>query len=203
MVKLNDEKKVDVSLLEIQRPLSNELIKDYNHKEVMKEIHDIFLQLEDNFFYQVAYQEFLKYSIDENLEFNIIEDPRLTVKTFNSYEQEIKNDLSFKSFTRKDYRNSVVLCEALLSRVKDAFDNLDEAEKFIIKNFEYDKPKEYVDEALYDEMCIHKDKYYLSKKSAYIKMALQLGMMEELHIESQLLTEFKKYISKNIVTISN
>jgi hypothetical protein len=203
MIKLNDEKKVDVSLLEIQRPLSNELIKDYNHKEVMKEIHDIFLQLEDNFFYQVAYQEFLKYSIDENLEFNIIEDPRLTVKTFNSYEQEIKNDLSFKSFTRKDYRNSVVLCEALLSRVKDAFDNLDEAEKFIIKNFEYDKPKEYVDEALYDEMCIHKDKYYLSKKSAYIKMALQLGMMEELHIESQLLTEFKKYISKNIVTISN
>jgi hypothetical protein len=145
----------------------------------------------------------LKYSIDENLEFNIIEDPRLTVKTFNSYEQEIKNDLSFKSFTRKDYRNSVVLCEALLSRVKDAFDNLDEAEKFIIKNFEYDKPKEYVDEALYDEMCIHKDKYYLSKKSAYIKMALQLGMMEELHIESQLLTEFKKYISKNIVTISD
>jgi hypothetical protein len=51
MIKLNDEKKVDVSLLEIQRPLSNELIKDYNHKEVMKEIHDIFLQLKDNFFY--------------------------------------------------------------------------------------------------------------------------------------------------------
>lgn len=91
--------------------------------------------------------------------------------------------------------------------VKDAktdsdFENLDEAEKFIIKNFEYDKPKEYVDESLYDEMCIHKDKYYQSKKSAYIKMALQLGMMEDMHIDSQLVTEFKKIIDSNIITIS-
>ena len=105
-------------------------------------------------------------------------------------------------FTKKDYRNSVLLCEALLIRVRDAFSNLDEAEKFIIKNFEYDKPKEYVDESLYDEMCIHKDKYYLSKKSAYIKMALQLGMMEDMHIDSQLVTEFKKIIDSNIITIS-
>lgn len=202
MVQLNKDNKTDVSLLEIQRPLSCELIKDYNHKEAMKDIHDIFLQLEDNYFYQVAYQEFLKYSIDENLEFKIVEDPNLVLKSFNSYEQELKNDMSFKMFTKKDYRNSVLLCEALLTRVKDAFENLDEAEKFIIKNFEYDKPKEYVDESLYDEMCIHKDKYYQSKKSAYIKMALQLGMMEDMHIDSQLVTEFKKIIDSNIITIS-
>ena len=202
MVQLNKDNKTDVSLLEIQRPLSSELIKDYNHKEAMKYIHDIFLQLEDNYFYQVAYQEFLKYSIDENLEFKIVEDPNLVLKSFNYYEQELKNDMSFKMFTKKDYRNSVLLCEALLTRVKDAFENLDEAEKFIIKNFEYDKPKEYVDESLYDEMCIHKDKYYQTKKSAYIKMALQLGMMEDMHIDSQLVTEFKKIIDSNIITIS-
>jgi len=202
MIVLKEDKKINVSLLEIQRPLSNELIKDYNHKEVMKEIHDIFLQLEDNYFYQVAYQEFLKYNIDENLEFNIIEDPNLMMKSISHYDEQIKNDMSFRLFTRKDYRNSVILCEALLTRVKEAFDNLDEVEKFIIKNFEYDKPKEYVDETLYDEMCIHKDKYYISKKSAYIKMALQLGMMQELHAESQLLTEFKKFINSNIITIT-
>ena len=57
-------------------------------------------------------------------------------------------------------------------------------------------------ESLYDEMCIHKDKYYQSKKSAYIKMALQLGMMEDMHIDSQLVTEFKKIIDSNIITIS-
>ena len=56
MVQLNKDNKTDVSLLEIQRPLSSELIKDYNHKEAMKDIHDVFLQLEDNYFYQVAYQ---------------------------------------------------------------------------------------------------------------------------------------------------
>lgn len=202
MIVLKEDNKLNVSLLEIQRPLSNELIKDYDHKEVMKEIHDIFLQLEDNYFYQVAYQEFLKYNIDENLEFNLIEDPNLMMKSISHYDEQIKNDMSFKLFTRKDYRNSVILCEALLTRVKEAFDNLDEVEKFIIKNFEYDKPKEYVDETLYDEMCIHKDKYYISKKSAYIKMALQLGMMQELHAESQLLTEFKKFINSNIITIT-
>ena len=127
MIQLNKDNKTDVSLLEIQRPLSSELIKDYNHKEAMKDIHDIFLQLEDNYFYQVAYQEFLKYSIDENLEFKIVEDPNLVLKSFNSYEQELKNDMEFKMFTKKDYRNSVLLCEALLTRVKDAFENLDEA----------------------------------------------------------------------------
>ena len=63
MVQLNKDNKTDVSLLEIQRPLSSELTKDYNHKEAMKDIHDIFLQLEDNFFYQVAYQEFLKFHL--------------------------------------------------------------------------------------------------------------------------------------------
>ena len=202
MIVLKEDKKINVSLLEIQRPLSTELIKDYNHKEVMKEIHDVFLQLEDNYFYQVAYQELLKYNIDENLEFNIIEDPNLIMKSVSHYDEKIKSDMSFRLFTRKDYRNSVILCEALLTRVKEAFDNLDEVEKFIIKNFEYDKPKEYVDETLYDEMCIHKDKYYISKKSAYIKMALQLGMMQELHAESQLLTEFKKFINSNIITIT-
>ena len=51
MVQLNKDNKTDVSLLEIQRPLSSELIKDYNHKEAMKDIHDIFLQLEDNYLF--------------------------------------------------------------------------------------------------------------------------------------------------------
>ena len=57
MVQLNKDNKTDVSLLEIQRPLSSELIKDYNHKEAMKDIHDIFLQLEDNFCKYLSFTE--------------------------------------------------------------------------------------------------------------------------------------------------
>ena len=34
----------------------------------------VFLQLEDNYFYQVAYQEFLKYSIDEIVSFMKLDD---------------------------------------------------------------------------------------------------------------------------------
>ena len=89
----------------------------------------------------------------------------------------------------------------LLKRVKDAFDNLDEFERFIIKNFEYDNPREYVDESLYYEMHIHKDKYYVSKKSAYIKMAIQLGLMVDTQIDSLIINELKRQIGKNIVTI--
>jgi len=47
------------------------------------------------------------------------------------------------------------------------------------------------------------DKYYRSKKSAYIKMALQLGLMDEIKMDTILVAELKKYISKNIVTIEN
>ncbi len=201
MIKKDEKGKLEVSLLEIQRPLPVNIIEEYNHKNAIKEIHNIFNQLMDNYFYQVAYQEFLKYTINEDLEFIIVEDPTLHVKTVNSNNVVLKNDISFKRFTKHDYRKSIDLCEMLLKRVKDAFDNLDEFERFIIKNFEYDNPREYVDESLYYEMHIHKDKYYVSKKSAYIKMAIQLGLMVDTQIESLIINELKRQIGKNIITI--
>ncbi len=80
----NSNGKIDVSLLEIQRPLPVNIIEEYNHKNAIKEIHNIFNQLMDNYFYQVAYQEFLKYTINEDLEFVIVEDPSLHIRTVNS-----------------------------------------------------------------------------------------------------------------------
>ena len=201
MIKKDEKGKLEVSLLEIQRPLPVNIIEEYNHKNAIKEIHNIFNQLMDNYFYQVAYQEFLKYTINEDLEFIIVEDPTLHVKTVNSNNVVLKNDISFKRFNKYDYRKSIDLCEILLKRVKDAFDNLDEFERFIIKNFEYDNHREYVDESLYYEMHIHKDKYYVSKKSAYIKMAIQLGLMVDTQIDSLIINELKRQIGKNIVTI--
>ena len=62
MIARDEEGKLDITLLEVQRPLSEAIIKEYNHKEVVKDIHNIFVQLQDNFFEQAVYQEYLKYT---------------------------------------------------------------------------------------------------------------------------------------------
>ena len=61
MIAINEEGKLDINLLEVQRPQSEAIIKEYDHREVMKDIHNIFVQLQDNFFEQAVYQEYLKY----------------------------------------------------------------------------------------------------------------------------------------------
>ena len=203
MIVKNKEGKLDITLLEVQRPLSEEIIKEYDHKVIMKEIHNLFIQLEDNYFDHAVYQEYLKYSITEDLEFVIVEDPSLKVTNMNDKNLKLGSGISFKRFTKKDYKKSINLCEHLLMRMRDSFYNLDEIEKFVMKNYEYEKPQPLTDEVIIMETKIHKDKYYMSKKSAYIKMALQLGLMDEIKMDSILVSELKKYISKNIVTIEN
>ena len=41
MIARDEEGKLDITLLEVQRPLSEAIIKEYDHKEVMKDIHNI------------------------------------------------------------------------------------------------------------------------------------------------------------------
>ena len=203
MIKKDEKGKLNITLLEVQRPLSEEIINEYDHKVIMKEIHDLFIQLEDNYFDHAIYQEYLKYTITEDLEFIIVEDPSLRIKNINENNLKLGSQISFKRFTKKDYKRSINLCEHLLMRMRDSFYNLDEIEKFVMKNYEFDKPKPLTDEVVIMETGIHKDKYYISKKSAYIKMALQLGLMDEIKMDSILVSELKKYISHNIVTIEN
>ena len=148
MIARDEEGKLDITLLEVQRPLSEAIIKEYDHKEVMKDIHSIFVQLQDNFFEQAVYQEYLKYTITEDLEFVIVEDPSLKIKNINENNLKLGSEISFKRFTKKDYKKSIDLCEHLLMRVRDSFYNLDEIEKYVIKNFEYDKPKPLTDEII-------------------------------------------------------
>ena len=203
MIKKDEKGKLNITLLEVQRPLSEEIINEYDHKVIMKEIHDLFIQLEDNYFDHAIYQEYLKYTITEDLEFIIVEDPSLRIKNINENNLKLGSQISFKRFTKKDYKRFINLCEHLLMRMRDSFYNLDEIEKFVMKNYEFDKPKPLTDEVVIMETGIHKDKYYISKKSAYIKMALQLGLMDEIKMDSILVSELKKYISQNIVTIEN
>lgn len=65
----------------------------------------------------------------------------------------------------------------LLKKVKASYDKLNEVEKFIIKSLEFDNPPE-TDEVLIDRLMTYKNGYYISKKSAYIKMALQLNIKD-------------------------
>ena len=56
-----------------------------------------------------------------------------------------------------------------------SYDHLNEVEKFIIKSLEFDEPP-LTDEELIDRLMTYKNGYYLSKKSAFIKLALQLDI---------------------------
>lgn len=197
MIKYDKEQNLMVELLEVQRPLPIDIIQEYDHKKVMKDVKKIIETLTDNYFYQVAYQEFLKYEIDDNLKMVILEDPEFQKRPFSN--TLIKDDTTFKYFTRTDYRNSIELCELLIKRIKDSYNNLDEIERFIIYNFELANTQEYKDESFCAYNGIHKDKYYLSKKSAYIKMAIQLGLTIEEDMDKSMREIMLKYIDKNMI----
>ena len=114
MIKYDKEQNLMVELLEVQRPLPIDIIQEYDHKKVMKDVKKIIETLTDNYFYQVAYQEFLKYEIDDNLKMVIIEDPEFQKRPFSN--TRIKDDTTFKYFTKTDYRNSIELCELLIKK---------------------------------------------------------------------------------------
>lgn len=196
MIEFNKEGKLDISALRVQKPLPIDIIEEYDIKSIKKDFKRIVNQLMDNYFYQVSYQEFLKYEVTDDLQFIIIEDPNFEGRMFSEF-SDLKTDFSFKFFDKYDYRKSITLCEHLLLRVKLAYENLDEIERFIIKNFEFDSNQEYVDESICYETGIHKDKYYISKKSAYIKLAIQLGLTIDEDNEKLLEEMIKKEILKH------
>lgn len=162
MIKYDEKGKLQVHLLSAKRILLDRIIKEYDHKRVMKDMKNIMETLIDNYFYQVAFQEFLKYEIDENLEMVIVEDPNFKCRVIkDNYEAD---DTSFKYFKKSNYRKSVDLCELLLRRVKDFYNKLEEMERFIFYNNEMADEKEYTDETLCFDSGIHKDKYCGIKK---------------------------------------
>lgn len=62
----------------------------------------------------------------------------------------------------------------------------------------------YTDETLMDELLLYKDKYYDLKKSAYIKMGLQLNLDNEKRTDDELREYFINYLSKYaLVTFEN
>lgn len=85
--------------------------------------------------------------------------------------------------------------------VTSARQKLNKVEKFIIKSLEFDNPLE-TDEELIDGLMTYKNVYYLSKKSAYVKMAIQLNIKNVKKMESD--DFFKNMLADTcIVAIGN
>ena len=204
MIVLDENRKLIINKLEVSNSLSSSIIKKYNFNNMRKEFHDILDLMQENYFNHVCYQEFLKYNIDEELNFIVIEDPNYTVEYVDKYGRNLKQDSVFRIFSKEMYKQEIILCENLLYRVRDSYNNLDEVEKFIIKNFEFMNQSKYTDETLMDELLLYKDKYYDLKKSAYIKMGLQLNLDNEKRTDDELREYFINFLSKYaLVTFEN
>ena len=204
MIVLDENRKLIINKLEVSNSLSSSIIKKYNFNNMRKEFHDILDLMQENYFNHVCYQEFLKYNIDEELNFIVIEDPNYTVESVDKYGRNLKQDSVFRIFSKEMYKQEIILCENLLYTERDTYTNLDEVEKFIIKNFEFMNQSKYTDETLMDELLLYKDKYYDLKKSAYIKMGLQLNLDNEKRTDDELREYFINYLSKYaLVTFEN
>jgi len=199
MIVLDENGKLEVNKLEVSKPLSSSMIKNYNFNNMRKEFHELLDLMQENYFIHVCYQEFLKYSIDEELNFIVLEDPNYKSEMFDKWGRTTNVDSIFLVYSKEMYRKEASLCENLLYRVRDSYNNLDEVEKFIIKNFEFMNPSLFTDETLMVELMLYKDKYYDTKKSAYIKMGLQLNLDKEKREDDEIKKVILDYISKNMI----
>ena len=179
MIKVeNGELKAE--LLDNRGTLSDKIIEQYDYIELKNNFAEIVDILSTNMLVHAMYQEALKYEITEDLEFKIfidenVRDYSISFDPKTHYSYISKTNTGVITLDRKNYDKSIELCMNLLKKVKASYDKLNEVEKFIIKSLEFDNPPE-TDEELMDRLMTYKNGYYLSKKSAYIKMALQLNI---------------------------
>ena len=179
MIKVEDGK-LQAELLDNKGTLPEKIINQYNYIEMKKNFEEVVDILATNKLVHALYQEKLKYEVSKNLEFKIfidsnIKDYMITYNLANSYSYESDKDTAVLSLNREQYDSSIEMCMILLKRVKMSYDHLNEVEKFIIKSLEFDEPP-LTDEELIDRLMTYKNGYYLSKKSAFIKLALQLDI---------------------------
>ena len=205
MIKVKDGK-LQAELLDNKGTLSSKIIEQYDYIELKNDFAEIVDILSTNMLVHAMYQEALKYEVTEDLEFKIfidenIKDYTVSIDPKTHYSYFSKTNPGIITLDRKNYDRSIEMCMVLLKKVKESYDKLTEVEKFIIKSLEFDNPPE-TDEELMDRLMTYKNGYYLSKKSAYIKMALQLNIKDVMKKERTDL--LKQYLADAcIVTISN
>ena len=179
MIKVEDGK-LQAELLDNKGTLPEKIINQYNYIEMKNNFEEVVDILATNKLVHALYQEKLKYEVSEDLEFKIFIDPNIkdymiTYNMATAFSYESDKDTAVLSLNREQYDSSIEMCMILLKRVKMSYDHLNEVEKFIIKSLEFDEPP-LTDEELIDRLMTYKNGYYLSKKSAFIKLALQLDI---------------------------
>lgn len=191
---------LEAQLLSHKGRLSEKIINQYDYIEFKNNFEEIVDILATNMLVHAIHQEYLKYEITDDLQFIILKDDEYKDFSIDS-EYLSKTDTSIITLDRKSYDKSIKLCIHLLKRVKKSFDNLNEIERFIIKSLEFDNPKS-TDEELIDILSTYKNEYYLCKKSAYIKLVLQLNIKNVKKRESD--NYLKNYLADQcIITISS
>ena len=208
MIAYDNEGNINYPSLERKGILPESVINQYDYVEMKKDFELVVEILATNMLVHSMYKEFLKYEITDELEFKIftndnIKDFMITSNMATGYSYITETDTSIITLDREVYDTSIEMCMYLLKRVKLSYDQLNETEKFIIKSLEFDEPP-LTDEDLIALLKLYKNGYYLCKKSAFIKMVLQLNIrnvkkMTPEELLKKLLVEHEKklvYISE-------
>lgn len=143
--------------------LSQKMLKNYNHIKYKKLFEEVVDTMAMNLIVHTFYQENLKYSVNEKLEFIVLCQDR----------RESENDTEIFTFDRIYYDNYLSACEDLLHKFRSSWNKLSEVEKYILKCLYFDDEK-MTDEEIIDALVTYKNKYQNCKTSAYVKMDTSL-----------------------------
>jgi len=208
MIAYDEKGNINYSSLERKGTLPESVINQYNYVDMKNDFELVVELLATNILVHSMYKELLRYEITDDLEFKIftndkVKDYMITSNMATGYAYISETDTSIITLDREAYDTSIEMCMYLLKRVKLSYDNLNEVESFIIKSLEFDEPP-LTDEELIDLLKLYKNGYYLSKKSAFIKMVLQLNIRNVRKMTPEdLLKKLLIEQEKKIISVSN
>lgn len=155
-------------------------IKNYNYIDCKNNFEKVIDMLLINKMVHSSVSDILDFKVNKDL-FFCINDKYIPIEHIHIIDRElgqikiINSDTEILTMNRAMYDQSIIMCLTLLRKVGDSFNNLSEVEKYIIKSLEFDSPH-LTDEVLIDNLKTYNKNYYNMKRSAFIKLALQLGI---------------------------
>lgn len=173
MIKLKDNI-IQAELLNDDGTLNERIIKGYDYIKIKNNFERVIDLMAMNQLSHEIYKEQLKYEINDNLEFVVFYDNESNVNKNISK----KGMTGIVTYSSQYYENSTRACIELLAKVKYAWNHLNEVERFIIKCLEFDKPPQ-TDEELIDKLITYKNKYFIYKKSGFIKLSICLKLNKD------------------------
>lgn len=184
-----ENNELNVLKLDTRNTLSNDEINYYDYILMKNNLETVIRIMNTNIIVHQDHKDILKYDVDEYLNFNVYYDHNLCKF----------NDNEVYSLSRSSYDLGYEPCVLLLDKFYNAWNYLNEIEKYILKSLEFDDDIK-TDEDLEEILLLSKNKYYIYKKSAFIKMGLYLKLNDiNLRYEKEIpnLQERFEFISNN------